>query len=68
MACQLQLFAEAWADLMRRIDTSAEPYAVQAVLTAHDDTCVECHNTDQRPRCPLRLGLVKAMTQLAGAK
>lgn len=57
---QLVGFRAAWAILMRQTQLSLLP-AKNAVLAAHDDTCVECHNDDQRPRCPLRLLLMEAM-------
>lgn len=57
------LFTIAWADVLSQIDLHAVDHARIAVLVAHDETCVECHNADQRPRCPMRLGLVAVMTR-----
>ncbi len=61
MSIQLPNFALAWADALSQIDPDAVIHAGLAVLMAHDETCVECHNADMRARCPLRLALVEAM-------
>lgn len=56
---QLPLFALAWAALLSQVDL----FATDAVLAAHDETCVECHNADQRRRCPKRLAMIAVMVR-----
>ena len=61
MSIQLPNFTLAWADVLSQIDLHAVSHVLIAVLVAHDETCVECHNADMRARCPLRLALVATM-------
>ncbi len=60
---RLPLFRTAWGTL--RSQAGISPYAtrlvINVVLEAHDETCIECHNVDQRFRCPKRLALIAVM-------
>jgi hypothetical protein len=58
---QLPAFAAAWAALRPQIELHAENFAINAVLVAHNETCIECHNADMRDRCPKRLALKAVM-------
>ncbi|KKM23790.1 hypothetical protein LCGC14_1611580 [marine sediment metagenome] len=35
-----------------------------AVLFVHDFGCIECHNSDQKDRCPIRKRIVDALERV----
>ncbi len=37
-----------------------------AILAVHDFGCVECHNSDMQPRCPIRLRISSSLERIAG--
>ena len=58
---EMEQFSKAYDELLPQIELHAVRFVGAVVLAAHDDTCVECHNADQRERCPLRRELIKTM-------